>query len=563
MKKTAILFSLLFSLSLHAQNLDSLYQRFIYLVRPGQVSNITGHQVTSDEVKEKCGFGLVNAIKQNLNSYDKVRRAEIQSLLQRPETDTSIVSPSGKFRIHFNTNNFPDYVPEDIRGGLSDTELSQYKRMYLDSLAVAADSSYNYEVNILGYPAPPVDYGEGGGNEIDIYIQNLGYPEYGYTEGDSLLTDSTYTTFIVMDDDFSNYYTKRIDAAKVTIAHEFHHTIQMGNYIFRLKDQFYHEITSVTMEEFVYDSINDYYYELGNFMQFPQKSFGTNSGYNLAIWNLFLSAEFNRDIIKRIWELMRDHERALIANANAIAEKGSSFKIEFAKFGLWVYFTGSRAIPGKYFEEAADYPQLTPLVDMEFTKPQTEVTVTTYPVSTNYLYFNSSGSSVDTFVAVISNCDLSNGINHTISTARFTYTLSSDPGENFRFVTDGYYSNLQSDKDFLFSETDILNYQPINNGAISSQEIDYVYPQPFRNSFDRFIYFPVSANQVGTADLYIYSVDMNLIYSGQTQILVLDKNVVQWNCRDNSGAKLRTGVYLYVLKSGNDVKKGKFVVLND
>ena len=68
---------------------------------------------------------------------------------------------------------------------------------------------------------------------------------------------------------------------------------------------------------------------------------------------------------------------------------------------------------------------------------------------------------------------------------------------------------------------------------------------------------------MGTADLYIYSVDMNLIYSGQTQILVLDKNVVQWNCRDNSGAKLRTGIYLYVLKSGNDVKKGKFVVLND
>ncbi|PKN83278.1 MAG: hypothetical protein CVU46_17385, partial [Chloroflexi bacterium HGW-Chloroflexi-8] len=38
---------------------------------------------------------------------------------------------------------------------------------------------------------------------------------------------------------------------------------------------------------------------------------------------------------------------------DVLVSKGSSFKEEFNKFGLWTYFTNSRAVPGKYFEEAS------------------------------------------------------------------------------------------------------------------------------------------------------------------------------------------------------------------
>jgi hypothetical protein len=65
------------------------------------------------------------------------------------------------------------------------------------------------------------------------------------------------------------------------------------------------------------------------------------------------------------------------------------------------------------------------------------------------------------------------------------------------------------------------------------------------------------------ADLYVYSVDMDLIFSGQLKIYTSDKKVVIWNVIGNNNKKLSTGVYLYVVKTDDTTQKGKFVVYND
>ena len=566
MKKLGMLVLFITSLTLEAQNLDSLYNMFVN-IRSGSSSAILQNRTESGMIEnDKCAFGLVNRIIANYDQFSPEQKKVLQKILARPETDTSIVSPSGLFRIHFNKSDYPDYVPNDIRTNLTSEQLSNYKKIYLDSLAIAADSSFNYEVNILNYPAPPSDGYEGGDGKYDIYIQALTSNTYGYTQGETPITDSTFTSYMVIDNDFANYYTTRIYAARVTIAHEFHHAIQMGNYILRFSDQFYYELTSVSMEEFVFDNVNDYYNDLRTFMKYPQRSFAANDGYDLAIWNLFLRSEFDVNIIKRTWEFMGEHDRALISVADAIAERGSSFKNEFAKFGLWLYFTGPRALPGKYFEEAANYPLVTPLISMEFSASDISksVSVSSSPLSTNILFFQSTnGSETDTLVSIISNTDLTNGVNNIYSTTGFTYTLSQQSGQDFRFIIDDYYSKIESDGDFLLSESNVFKNFPVNNGQVISTEIDYAYPQPFRYSRDRFIYFPVSLSQQGTVDLSIYSADMRRVYSGQTTVLALDKAVVQWNCMNNSGGKLNSGVYFYVIKSGDIVKKGKFVILND
>ncbi len=46
-------------------------------------------------------------------------------------------------------------------------------KIYIDSVAIAADSAYNFEVNYLGYPPPPPDNGVGGDDKYDIYIENI------------------------------------------------------------------------------------------------------------------------------------------------------------------------------------------------------------------------------------------------------------------------------------------------------------------------------------------------------------------------------------------------------
>jgi len=568
MRKINILLLFFVSLSLTAQNLDSLYNTYVNM-KTGSVGNPKLKGILSNiGQKQKCAFSIASEIKLNINRFSPDQKIVLQKLLSRPSTDTSIVSPSGYFRIHFSKVNIPDYIPEDVRSNLSAEQLPLYKKLYLDSLALAADSAYNYEVNILKYNQPPSDGTAGGDDKYDIYLQSIpGY--YGETVDEEQVGQYLYTSYIFMDNSFAGYYTKRIDAARVTLAHEFHHAIQIGSYSFKkisgdnILDLFYHELTSTSMEEFVFNEVNDYYSYVTYFMNHPDRSFNsfTNrnyDGYDLAIWNLFLTSQFDVDIIRRTWELMKQ-ERAMNAIADAIAERGSSFREQFAKFGLWLYFTGSRALPGKYFNEAANYPLVKPFITSTFNKPETSFNISSEPLSTNILLLTDySGNQVDSFVAVISNCDMSSG-----STTDFKYTLSSQSSSGFTEILDGYYSKIESDDISRFTESNIFNNNSVDSGTVHTEEITYAFPQPFKYSQSNFIYFPIAVGQTGNADLYIYSVDMDLIYSGMHRILAFNKTVVQWKCADNYGNKLGSGVYLYIVKSGDKIKKGKFVIIND
>lgn len=526
---------------LKAQNLDSLFNEFVR-IKTSAVSVKEPHQVSSITESAKCGFSIINEVKLNYNKFNPKQKVVISSLLTRPKTDTSFVTPSGKFRIHYNKSGIDSPVYN------------------LNDLAKAADSSYNYEVNILGYPPPPSDFGSGGDDKYDIYIVNLGSGLYGYTELENELPDNRYTSFTVIDNDYSEHNTKGIDGARVTVAHELHHAIQIGNYLYRAADNFYHELSSTAMEEFVFDSINDYYYYIRSFTDRTSNSFFKNDGYNLALWNIFLKERFGFNILKRTWELMKN-KRALFAIADAIGEFNSMFKDEFTLFGLWLYFTGSRAVPNRFFKEAKNYPLIKPLISSQFNKPQTKIEVASNPVSLNYLVFTDNSTRADTFVAVISNNDLNSGINDPTKKIQLTYTLSNQNYDGFRNIVPGYFSKLESDNNIMISETNILNNSPIDN--IISTEIDYAFPQPFRYSKHSYINFPIGNTFASTADLYIYSVDMDLVFNGQLKVYTSDKKVVIWNVIGNNNKKLSSGVYLYIVKTDDAAQKGKFVIYND
>jgi len=543
MKKFFIAINLIFINLSTAQNLDSLYSEFLRIkgIHSGRKFTVA----LSDTQRIKCGFGIVNEVKLSFNRFTPKQQIVIAQLTTRPATDTSIVTPSGKFRIHFNKTGI--HAP----------------KYDLNELALAADSAYNYEVNILKYPAPPADFGQGGDDKYDIYIQNLSGGLYGYTEIETSIGKDKFTSYTVIDNDYSDTYTKGIDGAKVSVAHELHHAIQIGNYIFRNSDQFYYEITSTSMEEFVFDSINDYYAYMPSFFRNPQRSFSYNDGYNLAVWNIFLKERFGFDIIKRIWEYMPD-ERALNAIADAITDHGSTFKNEFALFGQWIYFTNYRTIPNKYFKEAENYPLIKVSMTVNFIPPSSSIDILSEPVSTNYLVFVDNAKAVpDSFVTIISNSDLTQGINNPNSSLLFKYILSNQSGNGYKHIIDDYYSKIECDNSFLLTESNILNNKLINDGQIITEEVDYAFPQPFRYSIDEYIYFPAERTKSGFANLYVYSVNMDLIYSGEHKIYSSDKTVIKWDARNNEMKKLATGIYFYVVSSGDNIKKGKFVIYND
>jgi hypothetical protein len=252
-----------------------------------------------------------------------------------------------------------------------------------------------------------------------------------------------------MDNSFagSSYYTNGIDAARVTIAHEFHHSIQFGNYIYRSSDTFYHELTSTSMEYFVYGSIHDYYQYLPSYFNYTQQSFSLNTGYNLAIWNIFLRDQLGANVIKSSWELMPT-ERAIDAISDAIQEAGSTFKTELNLFGQWTYFTGRRAVPGKYFKDAADYPLVTPAITLNIS--QSPATLLTQPVSNNFILFTApAASGTDTLVSIISNSDTTNGVINPRNYLQIQYSLNNGNTSGFKHIIGSYYSQLNPENNSL------------------------------------------------------------------------------------------------------------------
>jgi hypothetical protein len=156
---------------------------------------------------------------------------------------------------------------------------------------------------------------------------------------------------------------------------------------------------------------------------------------------------------------------------------------------------------------------------------------------------------------LVSNCDLQGATDFSNTILPFTYTLTAQQINGGKKIAEGFYSKLESANIFLLLESNVLT------GYMSIEEIDYAYPQPFRYSAHNQLFIPVAGIKGETAELSIFSVDMKLVYSGQKPVLA--ERVISWDVFDQTGKKLGTGVYLYVTKSGDTIKKGKFVIYND
>jgi len=470
-----------------------------------------------------------------------------------------MVSPSGFFRIHYDTtgNQIPIYDPS----------LTTEENVY--QVALAADSTYRFEVNSWGFPEPPPDNGLGGDDLYDIYITSAD-GNYGFTYPETELVDDKYSSFMEIHYSFSNFYTKGLDAARVTVAHEFHHAIQIGNYINRYSlDGFFYELTSTSMEEFVYDDVNDYYQYIHSYFSSTYNAFPNQSGYNLVIWNIYLVKNYGFEILREQWERM-PAQRAMYAISNSLVFKGTSFAKEYNKFGIWTYFTGFRAVPGLYFEEAGNYPLVTPKYSYAY--PQNPSVVHDANSTSNTFTRFGFTTTGDTLYAVVTNGDVSAAVNEPQQTFGFTYTLFSDTLSGNRKLADKYSANFDASGISVWSVSEILNDVVVLEDTTRRQtpgEAGYAYPNPFnyKSYFlsEPLIFFPMQTELGEDVDLNIYSSGMQIVYTNVKNIQNLpgDQRGVSWDGKDNSGDKLASGVYIYVIKKGDEVVKGKVVIFNE
>ena len=546
--------TLILTVGLSAQSrLDSLYNEYIALHQKEVLTHVD--EITTQE-NVKCSFGIENAVRLGIKSFSPAQQKILKTMFIRPELDTSIVSPSGFFRIHFNkVTDAPTY---DV-----------------NQLAIAFDSSYSFEVNYLGFLPPPRDLGNGGDDKYDVYIYKMGRGIYGNTNSEEEISSGskTFYSYIEMDNSFSGYPTTGILAAKVTAAHELHHAIQIGNYILRetdteIYDLYFYELTSTSMEEFVYNEINDYYYyfKSGGYFNFTDKAFASNEGYNLAIWNIFLKDKFDYNVIRKQWELMRTY-RALDAINRSLIERQSSFLEAYREFGLWTFYTNYRAVPGKFFDEAANYPLVNPFMKLNFSGTAAPVQINPFVTSNSYLRLvNQSTNPKDTIYFVISNFELESGINNLFKTFPVSITLSNVQQDGFTKLTEGYYYLFSVDNPYLWKNSSI-----INNIVISDSQKVYAaakdpFPSPFRYGKSDFLKIPFVGSFNEEVSLKIFSISMNMVFD-ENLILYRDpikgEAVVEWNGLNNKNEKLGSGVYFYLIKSPERTALGKLVIVNE
>lgn len=549
-----ILVILILTAGISAQSrIDSLFDKYSSLHQKETRENL--NSLTSQE-NVKCGFGIENAVRLGIKSFSPAQQKILKTMFIRPELDTSIVSPSGFFRIHFNRV----------------TDAPQYN---INDLAKAFDSSYSFEVNYLGFLQPPRDRGNGGDDKYDVYVYRMSHGIYGNTNSEEEISSGskTFYSYIEMDNSFSGYPTTGILAAKVTAAHELHHAIQIGNYILRetdteIYDLYFYELTSTSMEEFVYDEINDYYYyfKTGGYFNFTDKAFASNEGYNLAIWNIFLKDKFNYDVIRRQWELMRTY-RALEAIDRSLIEKQSSFLEAYKEFGLWTFYTNYRTVPGKFFDEAASYPLIKPFMTFNFSGTATPVQLNPFVTSNSYLKLvNQNTNPKDTLYFIISNFELESGINNLNKTYPVSITLSDVQQDGFTKLTDSYYYLFSVDNPYLWKNSSI-----INNIVISDTQKVYAaakdpFPSPFRYGKSDFLKIPFVGSFNEEVSLKIFSISMNMVYDKNLTLYrdpIKGESVVEWNGLNNENEKLGSGVYFYFIKSPERTALGKLVIVNE
>ncbi len=516
---------------------------------------------------KKCGMELVNIIKFNFSSFTETRQKVLKSLLQRPVLDTSIVSSSGKFRIHFNTTgaNVPHYV----------SQLSPLENALL--AAESIDSVYRFEVEYLDFPFAPPDNGNGGDDLYDIYITYQGGGLYGATYFEDEIGSGTnrFTSYMEVDNAYVGYYSAGVNGLLVTMAHEFHHAIQGGNYILRIGapnsggDTYFYELTSTAMEDFVYGDVNDYVAYLGSLFSFPDRPMPLHNGYDYAIWNKFLKERFGFGIIKQQWEMMPTL-RAITCISNSLISNGSSFPRAMNQFGIWTFYTSYRSIPGVFFDDAALYPVVS-VTNSAFVPPSVPVTINSGTIANNFLRFINS-SEGDTLYSIISNGDAVTSLQNTTTTMPFTYTLYNSGTIGSRELNSSYSSDFEVDQSTYWSVSEILNGLILREDTTiisPSENISYAYPNPFYYSktylTGSYIFFPVDFQAGETVDVNIYSTGMFLVRSGKAIISLLPggKKGIGWDALNDKNEKLPTGVYIYAIKKGNDLIKGKIAIFNE
>ena len=516
----------------------------------------------------KCGFVVLSQALGQRSGLSLETRTLLQGLMLRPLLQTSVAS--GIFRVHFDTSGINTPALLDASG----MRIPGTARAYADSVTRILKEVADELETRHGFQLPPTDGTLGGGPEYDVYIEELS-GEYGRTTPDVDIPDgTTVTSFIEIDNDFSFVYpdsNKGLPALRVTIAHEFHHAVQIGSYAYWQSEVYFHEMTSVWVEELLFTEVNDYYLYLrsssGHFRA-PHVPFTTSDliSYSRGIWGIYLEKRFGPGLMRAIWEECREtRPTQAIDVILRQPSRNSSMTAAFTEWALWNYWTGARSKGTAYYPEAPAYPEIV-LVPTEFVPPTTAITQKLPPLSTRYhqVLVPTGTGRMDTVTLALNNVDYPSALSGTLLPISYTWRLASTPVDpSYRQTNAGIYVKLDVAEPLNWTAW-IIEDSLANPGvSMASLEEGMAFPNPFTPDGSKFLYIPVDDPAPVSGSFSIYSGNMDRVYeSGPVRSSGVTRQLFSWDGRTSSGQSAPTGIYIYVLSlDGGKTVRGKIAVL--
>jgi hypothetical protein len=507
---------LFLAVSSHSQEKTSLYNRLL------ELSAATTEWVQRGEAL-KCGTPLVFALRAQVEG-EAISSAVQGRVFSRPARQKSRLSPSGSFRVHYDTTGVdaPAMVdPHDMR------PIAGTHEQYVDSVMAIAEFSLWYLTSVLKFDPPPGDGMLGGGPEYDIYIENLGPEGFGVTfweEPFATTPNQKFSTYIVIDNDFYGNRTAGMDGLRVTVAHELHHAIQVGSYGVWANvpgsDFHFYETTSTWIESIVFPSIYDFLFEARKYFTQFRDSQGRSlslvyypsrfadpfyPGYERIVWAQYLEARFGRAVIRTIWERMKS-KPYLRSLREIMWEAGSTIESEVARFSVWNYYTADRADSLRSYPKGSLYLRFEPNALAVLTGGRATISSAAYPLSTQMVAVQ---MPTDTVTAVVANVNAGAAQSSSVSLEPMSITVSSTGVmESYQFLRTGVAASFVADQNHLWR----VVYLTSSTNEVATDNT-YPAPNPFRLNGSSDLLIPVSGGAEKDIEVSIYSISMDLLFS--------------------------------------------------
>lgn len=463
----------------------------------------------------------------------------------------------GAFRFHYDTAgaNAPAML-DDLGGRIPGTH-----EEYVESAGSIFNAVLAHQTSVLGY-ASPIQPDQ---SAYDVTITDAA-PYYGWTEPGArigLTTPARYRSTVVVDQDYQGFYSPGLDGLRVTAAHEFFHAVQFGSYGYWAGDEYFMELTSTWMEDVIFDGVNDYYQYIrgpavsgrytprGHFAH-PDSSFASSGNlveYSRAIFGKFIEKEYSPDVIRRAWEMMPDGP-AITALADALAERGSSFREAFLAWSVWNSKTGPDADTATYYTEGREYPAIVTAPVIEYTPPSRTIAGSIGTVSASYHPVNVRGTPMAVIVANIA-------LPGRPARVGFRYEMADAGDDSFKKLSNGLFVRLDV--------PDPANWATIETAPAVVAEVTPA-PNPYDGEGLRPLRFQIpSGSRPGAVRLTVLGVSMERMYDGpialRDDLSTPFVQVAEWRPRDRYDRPLPSGVYLYVLDVDGAQHTGKFSVV--